>query len=692
MPFPWFSRSGRTQPKPLLQVPFVGREDLVAELERCLQAATAGSVQCVTLAGAAGSGKTSILDEFVLLHCTRPRVLLLRLNVAAYVIEQEFYQALLTTLRERSEHVLRTVYKDTRGVRKHLGLTWDEKEFTQMLASTDWAPIQAELRDAPKRSSPLASLFLSVQQFPWAVGAAIVLDSMARGTAGGNTSRPWTQRWQDVMHTLCTRAYADDTVLVLVIDQLHAATHDVLATERLWTGVWRDFMTVTLGEARRLLLLWGGTPEGLRPVHEALHDTERLTRLQVEPLPAAEWQQLQTQVARRLPRRVRTAWQQYAQTHKTPAPPDMLLLAAAWVGMASATGAGAAPAGQEQTDETAPVAGLIQAIAQRHAALHALLPRVFEAWAFLPPDTPFVVEDLLPLCDLAALQLAPVAGRTGIETLLAAGVRYGLLRYDTYVTRYTAGHSRIQEAMQRYVYPDAAERLRMARRWQYTTTLLAHIRRGERALLRDLAERCAAESDVAEQRALATMLGAVFRRLLPACDKTERQRMAFALGDFSSPMAVDMLLTLLQDEDGQVRSGAVQSLADLQSAVTLPALIEALRDNNSDVRWIATQALGRIPGAATVDALIPMLTDDDKEVGRIAAQGLATQGDRRAVPHLIAAMREGYPLLRESAALALGQLADKRAVPALQELLQDTNPQVRRSAETALERLAASSV
>lgn len=692
MPFPWFSRSGRTQPKPLLQVPFVGRENLIAELEGRLQAATVGSVQCVSLSGTAGSGKTSVLDEFVLLHCTRPRVLLLRLNAAAYVIEQEFYQTLLTTLRERSEQVLRAVYNDTKGVRKHLGLTWDEKEFAQMLASTDWAPIQEELRDTPKRSSPLASLFLSVQQFPWAVGAAVVLDSMARGTAGGNTSRPWTQRWQDVMHMLCTRAYADDTVLVLVIDQVTAATHDVAATEQLWTDAWREFMTVTLAEAKRLLLLWGGTPAGLRPVHEALHATEYLTSLQVAPLPIAAWQQLQTQVARRLPRRAQTAWQQYAQTQQTPAAPDMLLLAAAWVEMASATGAGSVPASQEQTDETAPVARLMHGIAQRHASLQALLPQVLEAWAFLPPDTPFVIEDLLPLCDFAALQLTPVAGRTGIETVLGTGVRYGLLRYDTYVTRYTTGHSRIQEAMQRYVYPDAAVRLRMARRWQSMTTLLAHIRRGERTLLGDLAEHCAAPSDVAEQQALATMLGAVFTRLLPACDKMERQRMAFALGGFSSPMAVDMLLTLLQDEDGQVRSGAVQSLADLQHAVTLPALFAALRDHNSDVRWIATQALGRIPGAATVDALIPMLTDDDKEVGRIAAQGLGMQGDRRAVPHLIAAMREGYPLLRESAALALGQLADKRAVPALQELLQDAHQQVRRSAATALERLASSSV
>jgi HEAT repeat protein len=217
------------------------------------------------------------------------------------------------------------------------------------------------------------------------------------------------------------------------------------------------------------------------------------------------------------------------------------------------------------------------------------------------------------------------------------------------------------------------------------------VQQGEREGLTALAQHVETTYGGAARELLAPLVVAPFRRLLPTCTKVERQRIAQTLGGFTSALAVDLVRLLVHDEDGQVRSSAVQSLAELTREEALPVLLEALQDNNSDVRWIATRALGAISGTTTaVDALIPMLTDDDKEVARIAAEGLGRHGDRRAVPHLIAAIRERYPLLRESAILALGQLADQRAIPALQEVLQDANQQVRRSAEIALARFAAS--
>jgi hypothetical protein len=282
-----------------------------------------------------------------------------------------------------------------------------------------------------------------------------------------------------------------------------------------------------------------------------------------------------------------------------------------------------------------------------------------------------------------------VAGRAGLETLLGECVRYGLLHYDPYAVRYTTGHSGIQEALQRLAYPVATVRQDMAKRRRLAATILHYVQQGERAVLGDVARIVEEDIGAEAREVLSSTLILPFRRLLPACDKSERQRMAAALGGFTSPLAVELLALMLRDEDGQVRSGVVQSLADLEGMQTLPALLVALKDSNSDVRWIATRALGQMVGAATVDALIPMLTDDDKEVGRIAAEALGQQGDSRAVPHLIAAMRESYPLLRESAALALGQLADRRALPALQEMLHDANRQVRQSAEKALSRLGA---
>ena len=67
MRFPWSSTSRRRHYKPLLQVPFVGQQAVLTALATHLQAAQNGTVQCVTLTGQAGSGKSALLEEFMFL-------------------------------------------------------------------------------------------------------------------------------------------------------------------------------------------------------------------------------------------------------------------------------------------------------------------------------------------------------------------------------------------------------------------------------------------------------------------------------------------------------------------------------------------------------------------------------------------------------------------------------------------------
>src|SRR5919108_2400337 len=113
MRFPWSSTSHRRQHKLLLQVPFVGQQAVLAAFATHLQAAQNGTVQCVTLAGQAGSGKSALLEEFIFLHCTKPGVLLLRLNVADSLLEHEWYRQLCTALQTQSEQILQKVYNAT---------------------------------------------------------------------------------------------------------------------------------------------------------------------------------------------------------------------------------------------------------------------------------------------------------------------------------------------------------------------------------------------------------------------------------------------------------------------------------------------------------------------------------------------------------------------------------------------------
>ena len=72
MRLPWSWRSRRVRYKPLVQLPFLGRETVLATLDSLLEAAREGRGQYAVLAGPSGSGKSALLTEFALMRC-RPR-------------------------------------------------------------------------------------------------------------------------------------------------------------------------------------------------------------------------------------------------------------------------------------------------------------------------------------------------------------------------------------------------------------------------------------------------------------------------------------------------------------------------------------------------------------------------------------------------------------------------------------------
>jgi hypothetical protein len=694
MRFPWSSTSRRRHYKPLLQVPFVGQQAALTALATHLQTAQNGTVQCVTLAGQAGIGKSALLEEFIFRHCTKPDVLLLQLNAADCLLDHDVYRQLCTALQSHSEQILQKVYTATQRVRKTLALRWDEAEFRQVLASTDWAQLHEA---SPSTSSvpgpaatPLAPLLASVQEHRWAIGAAAILGVSGRG-GGSTVQRVWEQRWIMFLRALRARHRPGEAVIVLVIDQVPPGASGLGPGGTGAACDWQRFTTHTAAEQLPLLIVWAGPADGLQPIHQALRGAMPLTEYQIEPLVDEDQQHFIRQAVRCLPQRLQTPWSQaLVAAGDVSVMPGWFLLATTCAAATSERPDVPSLASLAHADPSVLVSQLVAVIRQHHPAQASLFRQVLEAYAFMPPGKQLVVDDFLPLCDFAGLGLDPVSGRTHLEMLLGQCARYGLLHYDPYAARYTLGHSAIQEALQGLVYPDVSARQQMARQRRLAAALLYHVQQGERVGLAALAQHVEAAYGAAARELLAPLVVVPFRRLLPTCTKEERQRMAATLGGFAAALAVDLIRCLVHDEDGQVRSSAVQSLADLAREETVPVLLEALQDSNSDVRWIATRALGQMPGPTAVDALIPMLTDEDKEVGRIAAEGLGLQGDRRAVPHLIAAIRESYPLLRESAILALGQLADQRAIPALQDVLHDANQQVRRSAEVALARFAAS--
>jgi HEAT repeat protein len=129
-----------------------------------------------------------------------------------------------------------------------------------------------------------------------------------------------------------------------------------------------------------------------------------------------------------------------------------------------------------------------------------------------------------------------------------------------------------------------------------------------------------------------------------------------------STKTVSELLTLLKDNDRDVRSSASEELAasalDMtgpEAEAAVPALIDALKDPDAQVRWKATYALGEISVGAAVSALIDALRAPDAQVRRTAVPALAKIGVA-AVPALIDALKDQAAEVRSSAAYELGRI------------------------------------
>lgn len=703
MRFPWSSesrRARRVRHKPLVQAPFVGRETVLDALETHLQTASGGAPQYVLLEGAAGSGKSALLTEFTLLRCRSAKFFVARVNAGNCLSDWACAARLFEALQDRGEAVLKRLYDDSKRICKALDSDWDEDAFRAFLMSADWAELQETSmsatrgvpggRGAMERADVLTQLLLLVREHPWGVGAATIFDSLTRSMTAQPSASAWQRQWADLLQALKARGLPSETALVLVFDQLDVDLQVGQDASSRWTSFWQSFMDAVEATPLPMLAVWSGTAASTAPVRQALDGRGTVPTYSLEALTAEAEEQLLHRVQCALPRDGQGGWQRYVSDMDDAAgrAPGRLILAASVIAAQAdmqKKGGVQQPIGVSG-DIDQSIDTLVEASRQRCAADAAVFDQCSEVLAFLPPETSWTVDDLMQLCHLETLGLEPADGRDALEALLGTWVRYGLLQYDGYAEAYMTGQSLIQDGLRRRLYPNEAARREETSRRYIANSLIEMIQKGDTTSLSMLYESLRSESDTDRLSGCMSVILPAFRNMIHTMTKDERLQVAAVLSVLHTPFVLDMLHGLMQDEEDQVRSRAVQSLTELDGLDNFPLLLEAIQDTNSDVRWIATRALIDIDTAATVDALIDLLTDEDKEVGRVAAEGLGQRGDQRAVPHLIEAMQDRYPLLRESAAIALGLLADQRAVPALQEGLSDESQKVRRSAEAALAR------
>src|SRR5262252_4917664 len=374
MRFPWSSTSRRRHYKPLLQVPFVGQKTVLTALATHLQKAQKGTVQCVALAGQSGSGKSALLEEFIFLHCARAGVLLLQLNTADCLLDHDVYRQLCTALQNHSEQILQKVYNATQRVRKTLALRWDEAEFRQVLASADWAQLPAVSPSTPAvsgaTSTPLAPLLASVQEHPWAIGAAGILGVSGRGRAGSTVQQLWEQRWIMFLRALRARHRPGEAVVVLVIDQVPPGASGLTPGGTGAACDWQRFTTLTAAEQLPLLIVWAGPADGLEPIHQALRGTMPLAEHAIEPLVDEDQQRFIRHAVRSLPRRLQAPWSQVLGDVR--AVPGWLLLATTCAATTSEQPDAPSLSSLVQADSEVLVSQLVEVIRQRHPVQTAL--------------------------------------------------------------------------------------------------------------------------------------------------------------------------------------------------------------------------------------------------------------------------------------------------------------------------------
>ncbi|MHB1357828.1 MAG: HEAT repeat domain-containing protein, partial [Anaerolineae bacterium] len=180
-------------------------------------------------------------------------------------------------------------------------------------------------------------------------------------------------------------------------------------------------------------------------------------------------------------------------------------------------------------------------------------------------------------------------------------------------------------------------------------------------------------------------------------DRQLRKVAIVSLGQIGDVQAVHPLLTIDRGDDVEIDSMIIKALVYIGPSGT-EALTVALDDENERVQSYAGRALGAIGGTQTVNLLITALEDRAGyvrlagEAGRAirlnrrvaAASALGEIRDGHALQPLIRALQDANLRLRTASASALGKLGDAAAVDYLIPCLQDPDPSLRWSSAEAL--------
>ncbi len=135
--------------------------------------------------------------------------------------------------------------------------------------------------------------------------------------------------------------------------------------------------------------------------------------------------------------------------------------------------------------------------------------------------------------------------------------------------------------------------------------------------------------------------------------------------------ALDTVRLALVDENGQIKSNAIEVVATTGSKQLMPLVIRLLKDDSLAVRFAASLAIGDVRYSAGKYPVRGLIKDSNPNIRIAAAYALARLGEKQYADVIRSAAMSPDQFVRANAVVLLGKLGDKNNLGLLYQTLRD---------------------
>lgn len=133
---------------------------------------------------------------------------------------------------------------------------------------------------------------------------------------------------------------------------------------------------------------------------------------------------------------------------------------------------------------------------------------------------------------------------------------------------------------------------------------------------------------------------------------------------------VARLVETIREGDNFDKEKAMEQLVAVPDPTALRAVVPLLKDSSTAARMVALEVIKRI-GYTDIGTVVSLLDDENEDVRVYGCEVLADIRDPLSIPALVRKAREDTENVRNTAIIALGEFADEEAVEALLKALDD---------------------